>query len=173
MTATKTAAAALLLGLVGASAAAQERAPEVAGPIDIAADALEVQQDDGLATFTGNVVVIQGELILRADRVWVNYADDGDADAPEILAINAEGNVFLSTPAETAQGDVGVYDVENALITLVGAVVLTRGETAMRGNRLQLDLTTGVSRMEGDPEDGGRVRGRFVPGGAGDGGDRP
>jgi lipopolysaccharide export system protein LptA len=41
-------------------------------------------------------------------------------------------------------------------VTLVGNVVVTRGNDILRGNRLVVDLTTGVSRM-----DGGRVERLF------------
>ena len=42
-------------------------------PIEITADSLEVQQDEELAIFTGNVDAIQGDLNLRADKLVVYY----------------------------------------------------------------------------------------------------
>lgn len=142
-------------------------AQDAALPIEITADALEVQQDNGIARFAGNVRAVQGDLVLAADSVAVSYAPGGDA----IRAIEAEGNVFVSTPAETAQGDAGTYDVENGIITLTGTVVLTRGENVVRGSRLVLNLATGLSRVEaGEGGDGGRVRGLFVPNDAAEGG---
>ncbi|MDA0653867.1 MAG: lipopolysaccharide transport periplasmic protein LptA [Proteobacteria bacterium] len=136
-------------------------------PIEITAEAFEVQQDNGIARFTGNVRAVQGDLILSADSVVVTYAPGADA----IRAIEAAGNVFVSTAAETAQGDAGTYDVEHGIITLTGAVVLTRGENVVRGNRLVLNLATGLSRVEaGEGGDGGRVRGLFVPNDAAAGG---
>ena len=47
------------------------------------------------------------------------------------------GNVFMSSPEETAQGEFGVYDVDGALLTLEGSVVLTRDENVVRGERLR------------------------------------
>jgi lipopolysaccharide export system protein LptA len=43
-------------------------------------------------------------------------------------------------------------------VTLIGNVVVTSAENVMRGQRLIVDLTTGVSRMESG---GGRVEGVF------------
>src|SRR5579864_7306747 len=102
-------------------------------PIEISADSLEVEQDKQIATFRGKVDAIQGEMHLRADTLVVHYRQKGDAGskAPQaksppktggaggdpfgggaISRIDASGNVFVSSPEETAQGDTGVYDVD-------------------------------------------------------------
>ena len=43
-------------------------------------------------------------------------------------------------------------------VTLTGNVVVTQGQDVLRGQRLVVDLTSGVSRMESG---GGRVEGLF------------
>jgi lipopolysaccharide export system protein LptA len=141
-------------------------------PIEITADSLEVVQDEQVATFVGNVDAVQGGLVLTSDELRVHYR--GDADEPGVGAgsirrIEAMGNVFLSSPDETAQGEIGVYDVDGALLTLEGAVVLTREENVVRGERLEIDLATGRSQMfaavpstaGGTPNQ--RVKAVFVP----------
>lgn len=158
----------LALALVGllyaAPAAAQSGNPLQADtdqPIEINADSLEVQQDNNLAIFTGNVDAIQGRIRLRADRLMVWYRPGGSEGADvqgTINRIEAVGNVFISSPDETAQGENGVYDVPNSQIVLTGSVVLTRGENVVRGNRLVMNLKSGRSQMQG-----GRVKGLFVP----------
>ena len=163
-------AAALWLGAAGWDVRAQESGllkHDTDQPIEITADALEVQQDEGVAVFTGEVNAIQGELVLPADILRVHYGPSGESDTglpSAISRIDAQGSVFFSTPSETAKGDAGVYDVAGGTITLVGAVVLTRGQNVLSGNRLELSLATGRSRLYSDGEDGGgRVRGLFVP----------
>ena len=162
-------AAALGFGAAG-PARAQESGllkHDTAQPIEITADALEVQQDQGVAVFTGAVNAIQGELVLRADTLRVHYGPGGDSQAGfpgTISRIDAVGSVFFSTPSETAEGDSGVYDVSGGTLVLVGAVVLTRGQNVLSGSRLELSLATGRSRLYSDGVDGdGRVRGLFVP----------
>jgi lipopolysaccharide export system protein LptA len=158
-------------------------------PIEITADSLEVVQDQQVATFVGNVDAVQGDLVLTSDQLRVHYRGSGDAPgmtAGSIRRIEAMGNVFLSSPEETAQGKFGVYDVDGALLTLEGAVVLTRDENVVRGERLEIDLVTGRSQMfaavpstaGGTP--GQRVKAVFVPPpeepvepGAGPAGDAP
>jgi lipopolysaccharide export system protein LptA len=45
---------------------------------------------------------------------------------------------------------------------MMGGVVLTQGKNVLKGDRLLVDMTTGVSRVESDS---GRVQGLFVSSG--------
>ncbi|MBL4741174.1 MAG: lipopolysaccharide transport periplasmic protein LptA [Sneathiella sp.] len=141
-------------------------------PIEILADSLEVQQDKQIAIFEGNVQVIQGDIRLKSSKLRVYYADKsatksskGTDQPPSIRKIEATGNVFLSSPRETAKGDTGTYDVVNKRIHLVGNVVLTQGQNVLKGQSMVLDLVSGKSRIEGTGAGNtkGRVRGIFVP----------
>jgi lipopolysaccharide export system protein LptA len=145
-------------------------------PIDITADELEVRQQEGVATFKGDVDAVQGELTLSADALDVFYGDagggagtaaggaagGGDGPAGEIRRVVARGDVVVSSPREIARGSEGVYDLAERRITLTGDVVLTRDDNVLRGNRLDIDLASGVSRLRGTGDDG-RVRARFAP----------
>ena len=141
-------------------------------PIEITADSLEVLQDEQIATFVGNVDAVQGDLVLTSDQLRVHYrgSEEGEAmGASSIRRIEATGNVFISSPEETAQGEFGVYDVDGALLTLEGSVVLTRDDNVVRGARLEVDLETGRSQMfaavpsVAGGTDGQRVKAVFVP----------
>ena len=137
-------------------------------PIEITADSLEVKRNENIAIFRGNVDALQGEMRLHADELTVHYrsAGSGDSGINAISRIDAAGSVFITSSRETAQGEVGVYDVENNLITLTQNVVLTRGENVIQGNRLVLNLTTGQSRVDGGvgaTRSEGRVQSLFVP----------
>ncbi len=159
----------VLGGNAGAAPAQVGGGYDTSLPIEITADSLEVQQDDQLAIFTGNVNAVQGDLILRADRLVVYYRANA-AESNAIRLIEAFGNVFLSSPTETAEGAKGVYNLDTDKIELIGAVVLTRGENVIRGDRLDMDLATGKSRVssqtpgnDGVFPDSGRVKALFVP----------
>ncbi|MEX2650645.1 MAG: LptA/OstA family protein [Alphaproteobacteria bacterium] len=121
---------------------------------------MEVEQERQVATFKGTVDAKQGDLHLRADVLVVHYRDKDDGSGKTISLLEAEGNVFVSSPDETAQGSRGTYDVGARTISLDGPVTLTRGENVVQGERLELDLASGVSRVHGD---GGRVTGVFQP----------
>ena len=176
----RTAAMILTAGTLAGSVAAvsglhaQSLQHDTSLPIEITADTLEVLRNEQIATFTGNVDAVQGDMVLSADLLRVHYGDDaaaaaGPAGANSIRRIEAEGNVFLSSPRETAQGDAGVYDVASDQVTLEGAVVLTRDDNVIRGQRLEIDLVSGLSRVLAavPSTEGGaapqRVRALFTP----------
>jgi lipopolysaccharide export system protein LptA len=175
-----TGAVILAAAIVAGSAAAisgvhaQSLEHDTSLPIEITADSLEVLRNQQVATFTGNVDAVQGDMVLSADLLRVHYGGDdasapGPAGAGSIRRIEAEGNVFLSSPRETAQGDAGVYDVASNQVTMEGGVVLTRDDNVVRGQRLEIDLVSGRSRMLAavPSAEGGtppqRVRALFTP----------
>ena len=134
-------------------------------PIEITADALEVRDADKQAIFSGSVVAGQGTLRLTADTLIVWYRNDegeqAEAATPGTGAIDrlrAEGDVFLSSGAETARGAWANYEVEDGMVTMGGGVILSQGDNAVRGERLTVNLVTGVGRVEG-----GRVQSVFNP----------
>jgi lipopolysaccharide export system protein LptA len=151
-------------------------------PIEITSDTLTVEQPKQLATFTGNVDAVQGDMKLRADRLLVHYARNdgagkagggqsgggqaggGGADPANnsIRMIEAFGRVVITSPTESAQGKQGVYDVVAGTMQLTGDVVLTRGDNVIRGNRLDMDLNTGLSKVSGGKKSE-RVRALFTP----------
>jgi lipopolysaccharide export system protein LptA len=59
---------------------------------------------------------------------------------------------------QVATGDRGDFDMRTNTVILSGKVVVTKGQDVLRGERLVVNLTDGVSRMEG-----GRVEGMFNP----------
>lgn len=144
-------------------------------PVEITSDSLEVQQQQNQATFVGNVVAIQGEVRLKADRMTVYYAGADEkksagTEAQTVKKIDVDGNVFLSTPEETASGAKGDYDVVGEEIHLQDNVVLTRGKNVLKGNALTYNFKTGHSVITGGAvaEAGAskgkeRVRALFVP----------
>ena len=137
-------------------------------PVDVAADRIEVQDRSDRAIFSGNVVAKQADLTLNAARVTVAYSNTGSI---EISRIDASGGVTVTSPSETAKGQFAIYDLNKRLITMIGAVTLTRGASQVRGGRLVLDLNTGRAVVDGRAagagpagtgESGGRVTGRFT-----------
>lgn len=140
-------------------------------PVDFDADHVEVRDNDQQALLTGSVRITQGTLTLTADQVKMFYRR-APGKQPEIQRMDAQGNVKLTSPSERASGRYGIYDVTQRIITLSGNVVLTRGESVLRGQRLSIDLDSGRSTLDSAsgstgskslaPASGGRVSGRFV-----------
>lgn len=169
----------LAAALVLAGPATAQQAPPAGGtggggePIEITSDRLVLEQNQQVATFTGNVDAVQGTTRLRSDKMRVFYTSNETGQAggnkQSVSRIEAEGNVVITKPGETAQGDAGTYDLATRKLMLQGNVVLTRGDNVVRGDRLDSDLATGVSTVSvtqtsnaaGKSEQ--RVRALFTP----------
>ena len=135
-------------------------------PIEITADSLEVREAERRAIFRGEVVAGQGKLRLTANLLNVFYAQEGGGEggaSGRIERVRAEGDVFLSSGAETARGEWAEYDVTKGEVTMGGGVTLAQGDNAVSGERMFVDLNAGTGRIEG-----GRVRSVFNPAAGGE-----
>lgn len=115
-------------------------------PVEVTADTLSVNQTDGTATFSGNVLVVQGEMRLSAERVEVVY---GGTDRSRIERLHASGKVTLVSGKDAAEAADAVYTIESGAVEMTGAVLLTQGTSTIAGQKLVVDLASGTGRMEG------------------------
>ena len=155
-------------------------------PIQIEAASLEMRDKKKEATFAGNVKVIQGDTTMTSKTLVVFYESGGDKPATpqpaakgtkeatkgapiqsaqpgpggssSIKRLEARGNVVVTQKDQVVTGETAVFETKTNLITMVGGVVLTQCKNVLRGDRLLVDMTTGVSRVESDS---GRVQGLF------------
>jgi lipopolysaccharide export system protein LptA len=162
---------ALVASMLSAAALAAAAAPapdaslglDSSQPIAVNADTFLADLKNETGTYTGNVIVTQGQVRLHADEVTV-HAPGGRASRME-----ANGNVIVDSPSGQAVGDAGTYDVPQQTIRLTGNVVLTKDANVMRGSALEVSMATGLARLTagtanaapGQPK--GRVQGLFVP----------
>jgi lipopolysaccharide export system protein LptA len=72
--------------------------------------------------------------------------------------------VVVTQKDQVVTGETAVFDTKTNLVTMLGGVILTQGKNVLRGDRLMVDMTTGVSRVESDS---GRVQGLFQSSGQG------
>ena len=115
-------------------------------PVNYAADRIELQDKQNRVVLSGSVDITQAELTMRAARTTVAYTDTGSL---QIQRIEATGGVVVTRGGERASGDVAVYDFDRKLITMAGNVALRRGTDTLIGGRLVIDLTTGISNIDG------------------------
>ena len=119
-------------------------------PIEVSADALSVDPEDGSAVFEGNVVVAQAELRLVAEFIRVEYATDEEGNrTPSIGRVSATGGVTFVNGPDAAEASEAVYSVADSSLVLSGDVLLTQGQNVVAGDVLQVDLERGTGRIEG------------------------
>ncbi|MCA6125257.1 LPS ABC transporter substrate-binding protein LptA [Bradyrhizobium sp. WSM 1704] len=156
-------------------------------PIQIEAATLEMRDKKKEATFAGNVKVVQGDTTMTSKSLDVFYEDKssqpavpakgakgakgapmqsakpGPGGASSIKRLEAKGNVVVTQKDQVVTGETAIFDTKTNLITMIGGggaqVVLTQCQNVLRGDRLLVDMTTGVSRVESD---NGKVQGLFI-----------
>ena len=132
-------------------------------PINISSDNFQADLNGKSGTWTGNVLVIQGDMKMRANSVHMTTVN-GKTDK-----IFASGNVVVDSPnSGTATGDNGVYSVVPRTVLLTGRVVLKKGKNVMQGTQVTLNMATGQMVMTAGgaktPNNpGGRVQSVFQP----------
>ena len=133
-------------------------------PVHIEAASLEVRDKQKQATFSGDVRVKQGDTGLRCKSLVVFYEQSGDptegsktlqaanpgpSGEQRIKRLEARGSVVVTQKDQTATGELGIFDMKTNTVTLTGnPVVMTQGQNVLRGGKLVVDLTSGVSRVE-------------------------
>ncbi len=148
-------------------------------PIQIEAASLVMRNKQKQATFSGNVKVVQGDTTMTSNTLVVFYesssgqpparkrsaaspmrsATPGPGGSSSIRRLEAHGNVVVTQKDEVVTGQTAVFDTKTNLITMSGGVVLTQCRNVLKGDRLLVDMTTGVSRVESDH---GKVQGLFI-----------
>ena len=147
-------------------------------PIHIEAASLEMRDKKKEATFAGGVRVVQGDTVMTSKTLVAFYEDKsaqpatppagtketkavkieptpspapaGPGGSSSIKRLEARGNVVVTQKDQVVTGEVAIFDTRANLITMTGGVVLTQCKNVVRGDRLRVDMITGVSRVESD-----------------------
>lgn len=127
-------------------------------PTEIESQTLEVFDREKKAVFTGDVVVVQGDKRMTANRLIVFYDGESLTDGErQISRLEASGAVVLTAPDQSAKGDAASFDMASQVMVMTGTeVVLTDGPNVVVGNSLTVDLETG--KIDLDAPRSGRVR---------------
>ncbi|MBX3530270.1 MAG: LPS ABC transporter substrate-binding protein LptA [Rhizobiaceae bacterium] len=157
-------------------------------PVEIESDKLEVLDRESTAIFTGNVTLVQGDLLLRTLKLTVYYTQanaagataqaTGATPAPaptgaalggstEVERMLAEGKVYLDQRGQVVTGDRGEFEMKTGVMVVTGnEVVLTEGPNVVVGCRFTMNQNSGQSQVDSCPNSqaAGRVRMLLKPG---------
>ncbi|MFC4624690.1 LptA/OstA family protein [Daeguia caeni] len=131
-------------------------------PVKIDADKLEMRDKEGIAIFSGNVSVEQGDALLKSGKMIVYYNKDSQKQgegasqggtaglsASGIDRLDVSGKVYLKSGTQVATGDRGTYDGKSQVLVLEGSkVVLTDGDNVATGCKLTAHMDTGKAFLE-------------------------
>jgi lipopolysaccharide export system protein LptA len=163
----------LLAGFALAASAAHAEKADKEKPISFASDGGEVNYEKKTGVLTGNVVITQGTITIKADRI--NFRQNPDNS----LSATAFGNpISFRQKRDDAEGwyegwaQRAEYDGSKELLELFENAILKRGSDEIRSNYISYNAATELFRAEGRPaavavpgnvgrDD--RVRGTFQP----------
>jgi lipopolysaccharide export system protein LptA len=144
-------------------------------PINYSADTGDVNYQTKVGALTGNVVITQGTLTIRADKITFRQNADNSMSAtaignPVSFRQKRDGtDEFYEGFAQRAE-----YDGSKQLLELFDRALLKRGQDEIRSNYISYNASTEEFKAEGraatttasgtkPPADDGRVRGVFQP----------
>jgi lipopolysaccharide transport protein LptA len=142
-------------------------------PMNVEANRLDLHDTGNKAIFSGNVAARQGDLLLRTSELVAFYSGQsgmgltapGDGAAPklkgqekgEITRLEAAHSVILTSKDQSATAKWATFDVKANTALLGGGVTVTKRTEdpgkidTTTGDRLKVNLTTGIFNFESDP----------------------
>lgn len=137
----------------------------------IAQDSLEYWESKSVAIARGNAVATQGDRRLASEVLTAYILDDSRPAAGRpmpsagakpggVHRIQGFGGIHISDPETIARAERGDYNAVTGLATLVGNVRITRGANQLNGERAEIDMNSGISRLLSSGTQ--RVRGLMV-----------
>lgn len=112
-------------------------------PITIDADEVVLHRRTNQAIFTGNVVVVRGDMRLTSRSLTVTYAEN-----QRVSHILAEDDVRVTEEDRVITANKAEFDNVEEVLTLTGDAVLTEGDNVIRGERVVFTLGAEEIRVE-------------------------
>ena len=123
-------------------------------PIHIRSHDLEFFYEEKRIQYRGNVVVTQGDMTLKSDRLTVLYEDPAPAaantaDQQRIKRIVAEGSVEITSGGRRATSRKAIFNQQKRTVTLRGNAVLQEGPNRVKGDIVTIFLDENRSIVKG------------------------
>ncbi|OYX32536.1 MAG: lipopolysaccharide transport periplasmic protein LptA [Hydrogenophilales bacterium 32-62-9] len=136
-------------------------------PVNIEADTVTLDDVKKISVYSGNVILTQGTLLLRADRVQATQNATGldklsAAGRPVTFRQKLDG----SDDVIEGQSNRIEFDSVNNQLELIGQAQLQRGGDQLRGAQISYNANTGFYKVVGQPNatsPSGRVRATIMP----------
>ena len=124
---------------------------------------LHLNQLERTLTAEKDVVVKQDTGTIYADKMIFHYQKTGKKMFDKIEKIEAFGHVKGVNGTQTITGEKGIYLPESGKMEVSGNVVLKQGNTHMKGEKMDLNLKTGISTLNASEKQNNRIKGQLMP----------
>ncbi len=124
------------------------------------ADKLTVDQKNGIATYTGSVIIQQGTLVISADSIVIHTNADNDVE--KMVAQGAPAR-FQQQPEKdqglvTAAAKQITYTPDNQRLLLIEDASVEQNGAVMSGPRIDYDLVKEVMKAAGNSSTDGNAQ---------------
>jgi lipopolysaccharide export system protein LptA len=134
-------------------------------PIDIASDSASINDESGVAVYSGNVIVSQGRTRLEADTVSVYMKEQ----ALERIEANGQPARFQEqqlneTVPTTGHASKIIFESSKATLTFSGKATLNQASNSFSGEQIVYDINAQAIQAKGDESGQSRVKIQYLPG---------
>ena len=156
---------ALCLGLIAGPVSAEQA--DRSKPVNLEADTVTLDDIRKVSVYEGNVILTQGTILLRADRVQATQNDAGldrvvATGRPVAFRQKLDGqDEFIEGFADRVE-----YSGVTGQLELIGQARLRRGSDELRGAQISYNANTAFYKVVGQPNaqtPAGRVRAVIKP----------
>jgi len=134
-------------------------------PIDIASDSASINDESGVAIYTGNVIVSQGRTRLEADTVSV-YMKEQTLERIEAIGQPArfQEQQLNETMPTTGHASNIIFESSKATLTFRGKATLNQASNSFSGEQIVYDINAQAIQAKGDESGQSRVKIQYLPG---------
>ena len=161
----------LLLSMLGSATPAFAEKADRSKPINIEANSVTVDDQRKVSVYLGNVLLVQGSMLLRAERIEVRQ-DPAGFNSASAFGKPVRFRQKRDGAEEYIEGfaDRMEYDGKQSLLELFDNARLKRGEDELRGSYISYNANTEFFEVKGNGSAGkspaggsGRVRAVIQP----------
>jgi len=125
-----------------------------------ASESLEYWTKRRVLVARGGARAVDGKRQVEADQLTA-YFKKGSDGVVALYQVEATGHVRLTGKDTVAEGAKAIYNLDAGVATLSGKVRISVGRAQLNGERAEVNLRTGISRLTGTGTS--RVRTLFIP----------
>ena len=129
---------------------------------------MEYWERQKMAVARGRAVATHQGKTVRADILKALFREKKGGKS-EVYVVEAFDNVLILSEQDRVRADRGIYKVDSGIATLAGNITITRTDSILTGDRAEVNLKTGISKLlTADPvhsknREKKRIRGLIYP----------
>lgn len=128
-------------------------------PIDVEADGVDLDDRKGISIYKGNVVLTQGSIVIKADKVTVSQRDDGaDKIVAEGRPVTFRQKIGGNKGTIKGRAKRTEYFANSETVYMIGDAILIQGKDTFKSDRITYDRAKAVVKAGASAKGKQRVK---------------